>query len=142
MIQRDAMTVIGHEVRTSNENPQEIGAAWQTFMGSGAGQDIPGRVDDKVVAVYCDYEGDHTKPYTYVLGCRVGEGTEAPEGMVRRELPAGSYAHYVSKGEQPGALVQTWMSIWGAGLSRAFVCDYEIHDLSAPERIEVFVGVQ
>ena len=141
-VTREPLTVMGLAIRTSNENAHEIGALWQRFMGEGLAAGIPGRIGEATVAVYCEYESDHTAPYTFLLGCPVAPGTEALEGFESRTLPGGDYACFVAVGEQPQALMDTWGQIWNAPITRAFEADYEIHDPSTPTRVEVFVSTK
>ena len=137
-VTRDPMTVVGIEIRTSNDRAEEIGGHWQRFLGEGLAARIEGRLDEAVTAVYCEYEGDHTQPYTYLLGCRVAADAPVPDGMVRREIPGGTFARVLAEGEQPQALIQAWMGIWQAPIERRFEVDYEIHE--GGERVEIFVG--
>jgi len=139
---REVLTVIGLAIHTSNENAHEIGAVWQRFMSESLGDQIPARTDATTVAAYYEYEGDHTAPFTFLLGCPVAPGTQAPEGFARIELPAGDYARFTAEGAQPQALMQTWMEIWNADLTRAFELDYEVHDPAQADRVEIYVGTR
>ena len=54
--------------KTTNENGQagiDCGNMWQKFEKGDYSNKIPGKTGDEVFAVYHDYEGDHTKPYSY-----------------------------------------------------------------------------
>ncbi len=139
-VERDGMTLIGLEIRTSNENAHEIGAVWGRFMGGNLADAIPDRIGGNLIAVYCEYEGDHTKPYTFFLGCPVTPGAEAPEGMTTRTVPGGSFARFLAEGDMPGALMETWGAIWNAPITRSFEVDYEVHDPAMPTRAEVLIG--
>ena len=130
--------VVGLEVRAANDNLEPIGALWGRFFSDELVQQVV-PADDFVVALYCEYEGDHTQPYTYFLGRRIATGTMVPEGLARRRVPAGTFARFIAEGEQPAALVDTWQSIWGVGLERRFAVDYELHVPGGP-RVEIFVG--
>jgi len=141
IVRRDALTLIGNEIRTSNDRAHEIGEAWGRFLVGGQAEEIPGRVDASIMAVYCEYESDHTGPYTFFLGCPVEPGTQVPDGMVTRDVPAGSYALFAAEGEQPQALIDTWGRIWSADVARRFDSDYEIHRPEDPGRVDIFVGV-
>ena len=126
----------GIETRASNEDARPIGTLWGRVRQEGlfAGS-------DRIYAVYCEYEGDHTQRYTFFIGCPAPAGEETPEGFVRRTLPAGRFARFVAEGEQPAAMMQTWMKIWGLSLSRRYETDYEIHSAAEPSRVEIYVGV-
>ena len=38
-------------------------------------------MNQNLLAVYTDYEGDYTKPFTYMIGCEVSNLSTIPEGM-------------------------------------------------------------
>ncbi len=86
-----SFTVVGMARRQANDRPDQIGQQWQEFMTAGGIELIPNRLNDEVYALYTDYEDDHTKPYTMVIGCRVSEVEPLPAGLVARTVPAGSY---------------------------------------------------
>lgn len=130
--------VVGLEVRAANDNLEPIGALWGRFSTD----ELMAKVepaDDFIVALYCEYEGDHTEPYTYFLGRRIQPGTAVPEGLARRRVPAGTFAKFVAEGEQPAALIDMWQSIWGVPLERRYLVDYELHQPGG-SRVEIFVG--
>ncbi|MHC4955918.1 MAG: GyrI-like domain-containing protein [Planctomycetota bacterium] len=140
-VTRDEFELVGLETRASNDDPTPIGALWGRFFGDALMQSVV-PVDDDVVAVYCEYEGDHTKPYTFFLGRRVHAGTKVPGGLTRRSMPGGTFARFVAEGEQPAVLIQAWQSIWETPIERRFDCDYEVHPPGGGDRVEIFVGVQ
>ena len=142
IVTQPALHLIGFEIRTANDRAHEIGEHWGRFLVGGVPEEIPGRTDDTILAVYAEYEGDHTRPYTYFLGCPVAPGTETPPGMVAREVPAGRYARFVAQGEQPDALIEAWQGIWTAPLRRSFDVDYEVHRPSDPTRVEIHIGFE
>ena len=75
-IKLEAFTVVRIAVKTTNKNGQsatDIGALWQKIMGEGIIEKIPNKIDYAVYSVYTEYEGDYTKPYTTVLGCKVSD---------------------------------------------------------------------
>ena len=78
--------------KTTNENGQsaiDCGSLWQKFQEGHYIEKIPGKSDDNVLAVYHQYEGDHTRPFSYFIGCKVEAGTPAPEGMDSLVIPGG-----------------------------------------------------
>ena len=139
--QRDAIVLVGIQTQASNDRADLLGAHWQRFYAEDVAGQIPDRLGDETFAVYCEYEGDHTKPYTFFLGCPVAPSASPPEGLVRREVPGGTFACIVSEGTQPMALVDSWTHIWETELTRRFEADYEIHRADSPDRIEIYVGV-
>ena len=136
---RPALRLLGWETRASNDDPRPIGALWQRLHAEDLASQLQGRQGRTVYAVYSDYEGDHTRPYTFFLGYPVGEDAPVPEGCVARDVPAGPYARIDAVGEQPGALIEAWMGIWDSDLERTFQLDYEVHDPQTPDRVRIYV---
>lgn len=136
---RPAMHLVGLETRVGTDGPAPIGALWQRFHAEDVPGQIVGRLSRTAVAVYSDYEGDHTQPYLFFLGCETGADAPVPAGFVTRDLPAGPYARVEAVGSQPGALVQAWERIWASSIERSFQADYELHDPDTPERVVVYI---
>ena len=98
--EQTAFDVIGIEVRTNNAQEATSGGAipqqWQRLYMQGVLDQIPGRLDQSVVAVYTKYASDWNGDYNYILGARVKPGTKAPAGMVAVSVPAGKYVEFTS----------------------------------------------
>ena len=56
----------------------DCGNLWQEFVKGKYAEIIPNKLTDEILAVYHQYEGDHTKPFSYFIGCKVNADTEAP----------------------------------------------------------------
>jgi len=140
IVTREALELAGIETRASNEDPGPIGALWGRFFGDEAVGNLE-PAEDTIVAVYCEYDGDHTKPYTFFLGRRVALDAAVPEGLVRRRIEGGAFARFVAEGEQPVALIETWREIWETPLDRTYLADYEIHSAGAGRVVEIFAGI-
>ncbi len=123
--------IIGISVRTTNENNQvakDVPALWERFMVEGVIDKIPNKVDSTVYCMYTDYESDHTKPYTTILGCKVTTIENVPHGMVAKHVEAGHYGEINLQGNLLNGLVyNAWISIWNANLDRKFTTDYEVY---------------
>ncbi len=145
----ESFQVIGIAVRTTNANGQaakDIGALWGRFMGENIAAKIPNKLDQSVLSIYTNYEGDHTLPYDTILGCRVSSLEHIPEGMVGQSFEGGSHVPFVSKGDlTKGAVYETWMEIWKADLNRKYTADFEVYGEKAqnPEsaEVDIFVAV-
>jgi predicted transcriptional regulator YdeE len=122
--------VIGISVRTTNENNQaakDIGDLWGKFMGENVLGAIPNKVDNTVYSIYTDYESDHTKPYTTILGCKVQNLHAIPEGMVGKSFEGGNYVKLSAKGDlMKDLIINKWKEIWEMDLARAFTADFEV----------------
>ena len=138
--------VIGISVKTSNENFHREGAPlWEKFYRENIAEKIPNRINQNNVGVYTDYEGDYTKPYTYIVGCEVSSLDSIPEGMKGVEMSASPYAIYTAQGEFPQSMLQTWQAIWKSPMKRAYATDIEIYPAdfnpqTKPE-IKIYIGI-
>jgi predicted transcriptional regulator YdeE len=135
--------LIGIAVRTTNKNEQaagEIAELWGRFLSEKLVGKIPNKVDDTIYSLYTDYQGDHTRPYTAILGCKVTSLDEIPEGMTGRSFSGGTYLKLSAKGDlRDGIIVKKWTDIWGMDLDRAYTADFEVFGLRAqnPQDAEV-----
>lgn len=142
--------VIGIAVRTTNENNQaatDIPALWNTFFTEGIAEKIPGRTDQSVYSIYTDYEKDHTRPYTTILGCRVANLGNIPEGMVGKTIEGGTYTAFTAKGKlDEGIVYNEWVKIWNSELERTYTSDFEVYGPKAQDpanaEIDIFIAVK
>lgn len=126
----DAIDVIGITVRTSNKDDkavEDINALWQRFFEEDIAGNITDTVGQDIFAIYHDYEGDQTAPYSFTIGRRVVSTDNIPNGMIHVQVPKGQYALFPSTGPQPMALIKTWETIWSSDLDRTFHCDFELY---------------
>lgn len=150
VIEKAAITIIGIECRTSNSpeaGPQDIPKHWEKFYRECILDQIPNKTSNEVIALYCDYEGDYTKPYSLVIGCSVSSTNVIPEGMVVKTIPSGSYAVFKAMGEHPKALIETWGQIWQqADLQRTYTGDYEAYSQKffsqSPQEVDVYIAIK
>jgi predicted transcriptional regulator YdeE/GNAT superfamily N-acetyltransferase len=149
IVQKPAILVIGIDCRTSNApeaGPQDIPKLWGKFYGEDIINQIPNKISDEVIALYCDYEGDYTQPYSVVIGCPVSSIDTIPEGMVAKIIPPSSYAVFHAIGEHPKALIETWSNIWKqSSLKRTYASDFEVYGnkfvSGSPKEVEVYIGI-
>lgn len=142
--------VIGLAIRTSNENgraAKDIPALWSQFFSEGVLAKIPNRYDDTLYCIYTDYEKDHTRPYTTILGCRVHSLEEIPEGMTGLTIGGGQCQHYPLKGNlNDGLVYKQWMNIWQSPLERSFAADFEVYDHSSIDpcnaKVDIFISLR
>lgn len=127
--------VIGITVRTTNENGQaakDIGDLWGRFMREKILEAIPNKIDNSVYSIYTDYEADHTKPYTTILGCRVENLNEIPGGMTGMSFDGGNYIKLSAKGDlMKGLIASKWFEIWEMDLDRTYTADFEFFGVKA-----------
>ncbi len=135
-----AFTVLGLSARASNAAPEAIGALWGQFYAAGGAQSIAARLDDDIYSVYCEYAGDHTQPYTVVVGCSVDPDTAVPENMKKVHVDAGRFAAFPATGELPQSVIAAWAEVWKTPLERRYQADFERYENNSSAKI--YVGVQ
>ena len=134
--------IIGISVRTTNKNNKamnDIPALWDKFLSKNLIEKIPNKLSSEIYCVYTEYEKDYTKPYTALLGCKVENLNEIPEGMIGKEFKGGKYQKFIAK----GVVVQEWSKIWNSDLERKYTADFEVYGEKAqnPENAEVEIYV-
>ncbi|TZF99096.1 AraC family transcriptional regulator (plasmid) [Chryseobacterium panacisoli] len=137
--------VIGISVRTTNENEQaakDIPVLWEKMISEDILNSIPNKIDNTIYSIYTDYEKDHTKPYTTVLGCKVKNLDNIPEGMVGYSFDGGDYVKFTTKGDLSKDLViNEWLKIWEMDLGRIFTADFEIYGKKAQNPSDAEVDI-
>lgn len=142
--------IIGIALRTTNENGQsakDIPLLWQKFMTESISEQIPNKISTAIYCMYTEYETDHTKPYTTILGCKVENLDNIPLGMVGKKIPATDYQKFIAKGNlQDGIVYQEWLKIWEqTTLNRKFTSDFEIYGEKAlnpnDAEVEIFIAI-
>ncbi|PRB06179.1 AraC family transcriptional regulator [Chryseobacterium sp. MYb7] len=142
--------VIGISVRTTNENGQaakDIPVLWEKMINEDIVNSIPNKIDNTIYSIYTDYEKDHTKPYTTVLGCEVENLDDIPEGMVGYSFDGGDYLKFTVKGDVSKDLViNEWIKIWNMDLGRTFTADFEVYGKKSQNpldaEIDIFIAVK
>jgi len=132
-----SFNIIGISVRTTNENGQvgkDIPVLWGKLMGENLIPNIPNVVDANIHCIYTDYESDHTKPYTVLLGMKVSSLENIPDGMTGMSFSGGEYKTYSCEGNlEEGIVYQAWNKIWNEPIDRAYTADIEVYDASKPD---------
>ncbi len=142
--------VIGIAVRTTNENGQagkDIPVLWEKMISENILSSIPNKVDNTIYSIYTDYEKDHTKPYTTVLGCQVENLDNIPEGMTGYSFDGGDYLKFSTKGDlSKGLVINEWIKIWQMDLGRVFSADFEVYGEKAQNpsdaEVDIFIAVK
>lgn len=147
---KEGFTIVGITVRTSNENGKavkDIPALWNKFIGGDIKSKIKNRVDDTIYALYTDYEGDHTKPYTTMVGCKVKDLENIPEDLTVKIIPNNTYAKFIAKGGlTKNAVYDKWLTIWEADIDRTYTTDIEVYGEKAIDptngEVEIYIAVR
>lgn len=104
VVEKPPILLVGIQCKTSNapeQGPHDIPRLWGKFYGEDIVNQIPNKISHEVIALYCDYEGDYTQPYSVVIGCPVLSLEHIPEGMVAKTIPEGTYAVFRVTGDHP-----------------------------------------
>ncbi|MBX7145987.1 MAG: GyrI-like domain-containing protein [Alphaproteobacteria bacterium] len=131
IVEKESLTIVGISVRTTNQNGQamkDIGELWNRFIKENIKDKITNKIDDEVYSVYTDYEGDFTKPYTVIIGCKVPHTNNIPNNMQSKIIPNSTYAVFTAKGKIPEAIIDTWQTIWHEAIKRSYTNDFELYD--------------
>lgn len=149
IVSKSAFDVVGIQIKTDNSRGAEgFAPLWQRFYAENIQQQIPHKIDDEVIAIYSEYEGDHTKPFSFFIGCRVSKVDALPAHLIAKHIPAAQYALFTAKGEMPQAVGKTWIeSIWKSDLKRAWKADYEVYGArffareGKDKEVDIFIGI-
>jgi predicted transcriptional regulator YdeE len=148
-IKKDEFKLVGLKLnaKTTNENGQsgiDCGSLWQKFETENFAERIQDKLSDEIYAVYYDYEGDHTKPFSYFIGCKVKPDIQNSQDMGSLIIPAGNYYQIITKGAMPGCIARAWKNIWSSINDRAYQFDFEIYDERSKDwsnaEVEIFVS--
>ncbi|WP_394775032.1 GyrI-like domain-containing protein [Flavobacterium sp.] len=143
-------SVIGISVRTTNENGksgEDIPALWNKFMTEEIQNKIPNKVSSDLFCIYTDYEKDHTKPYTTILGCKVENLDVIPENMTGKTIETADYEQLIAKGNlTEGVVYNKWLEIWNSDLDRSFTADFEVYGEKTQNpkdaEVDIFIAIQ
>lgn len=138
---------IGLELRTNNEECSiTMPAHKDKFFKENIPSKIPNKINENILALYTDYEGDNTMPYSWILGCEVSSLDEVPEGLVEKVIPESKYAVFTTQGEFPQGLIAVWQEIWKSGLPRSFTSDFEEYrndfDPQRNPQVKVYIAIE
>ena len=125
-LERKVMT--GIRIKTTNQDGkamQDIGITWKNLFTDGIYEKIPNKVNGKTIGLYTEYEGDYTKPYTFIAGAEVSKEEQRGGEVESTIIPKGKYAKFVITGDVQNSVGQAWQEIWNMDLKRKYTCDFE-----------------
>lgn len=137
---------VGIPIHTSNATHQkDVPALWERVFQERSFEHVANRKGDLLFAVYTDYEGNYTKPYTYMVACEVSKVSSLPSELQLLTVPAQSYALFANRGPFPDSLVKSWQQIWDPKIDvlRAYATDFEVYpaDFSPEGNAEIRVYI-
>ena len=150
-VELEAITLIGLSLKTktTNANGQsgiDCGNLWQEFEKENYADKIPGKLSNEILAVYHQYEGDHTKPFCYFIGCKVKITSQIPQGLESLVIRKGAYQKIIAKGKMPDCIANAWKEIWSSDIPRAYQADFEVYDERSRDwsnaEVDIFLSVK
>lgn len=133
---------------TTNENGQcarDCEKLWSDFAAGNYFSRISDKLSNEVFAVYHNYEGDHTQPFSYFIGCKVDMDAILPSELDTLVIPEAKYQKFEAKGTMPQCVIDTWISIWNSDLPRAYQADFEVYGEKSQDwnnaEIEVYISM-
>lgn len=147
IVKLEEKVVAGIRIKTSNQNGkavQDIGETWQNLFTKGIYERIPNKVNSKTIGLYTEYEGDYTKPYTFIAGAETSQDVENNE-IVSKIIPKGKYAKFVITGDVKNAVGQAWQEIWNMDLKRKYTCDFEEYQNNLKDmqqEIHIYIAIK
>lgn len=140
--------VAGLKTRTVNSDPNmsaKIGGLWQRFFGEGVYQSIPGKLNEKTIGLYTNYENGVAGEYDVFVCSEVSDTAKLPEDLSSHIIPAGKYAKFIVRGDMQKAVAEFWMNLWAMELDRKFTSDFEEYqggsDMSDME-IHIYIALK
>ena len=128
IVELEEKVVAGIKIKTTNQNGkamQDIGITWQKLFTDGIYENILNKVNNKTIGLYTEYEGDYTKPYTFIAGAEVSREVQRGEEIESIIIPKGKYAKFIIIGDVQNSVGQAWQQIWNMNLKRKYTCDFE-----------------
>ena len=136
-IKIEEFNIIGIQVDTTNQNGQsekDMAILWQSFFNENILNKIPNKIDSTIYALYTNYKGDYTKPYTAIIGCKVHNLNQIPEGLIGKNFTTNSFLKSTAKGNIIKGLVKKqWEKIWKEDINRAYTVDFEEYTQKAED---------
>lgn len=125
------ITLVGISIRTNNEKAQsqgDIAKLWEEFFAKEILNKIQNKVSNDIYCVYTNYENDHTGNYTTFLGCEVSSISQGSLNELESlEIPADDYLKFISEGQLPNAVLETWKHIWASEYPRTYKADFDLY---------------
>lgn len=128
IVELEEKVVSGIRIKTTNQDGkaiQDIGMTWQKLFANGIYEKIPNKVNGKTIGLYTEYEGDYTRPYTFIAGAEVSQKVQIGEEIESIIIPKGKYAKFVITGDVQNSVGKAWQEIWNMDLKRKYTCDFE-----------------
>jgi len=138
------------KIKTTNADGQsniDCGDLWQEFETEKYAELIPNKLTDEILAVYHQYDGDHTLPFSYFIGCKVQpDSIVVPPGLETLTIPKGTYQKIDAKGKMPDCVANAWKEIWVSAIPRSYIMDFEVYDERSKDwsnaEVDVYLSIE
>lgn len=149
IVESEEKVVLGIKIKTTNKDGkaiQDIGITWQKLFADGIYEKMPNKVNSKTIGLYTEYEGDHTKPYTFIAGAEVSGKVQNDVELENIIIPKGKYAKFIIIGDVQNAVGQAWQEIWNMDLKRKYTCDFEEYQNNSEDmqkqEIHIYIALE
>ena len=139
IVELEEKVVTGIKIKTTNQDGkaiQDIGMTWQKLFANGIYEKIPNKINGKTIGLYTEYEGDYTRPYTFIAGAEVSQEVQIGEEIESIVIPKGKYAKFVITGDVQNSVGQAWQEIWNMDLKRKYTCDFEEYQNNSEDMLK------
>lgn len=137
--------VIGYKEHTSNADIGKIESLWQKALADERFNYMNGRVNNKMIGLYTNYESDLLAPYDFVAGCEVDQSCKPIEGLHQYIIQPGCYAKFIVKGKKLEEEVgMFWKRLWAMELERSYQSDFEEYQNFEDDKeteIHFYIGI-
>lgn len=150
IIEKSGFKVMGVSVWTLNKDgiaTDDIFQLWQRWFKEEIMDQIPGKINDDIYNVYCEYETDSEGSYKVILGNRVNSIDYVPPGLEGISIPKSKYALYHLEGKLPDVVYNTWQRIHHEkSYERRFSADFDVYNPNSYDplkaRVDIFVSIK
>lgn len=149
IVELEEKVVIGIKIKTTNQDGKaikEIGMTWQKLFADGIYESIQNKINHKTIGLYTEYEGDYTKPYTFMAGVQVTQKIETSKEIRSLVIPKGKYAKFVITGDVQKSVGEAWQEIWNMDLKRKYTCDFEEYQNNSEDmqkqEIHIYIALE
>ena len=139
IVELEEKIITGIRIKTTNQDGkamQDIGITWQKLFANGIYEKIPNKVNGKTIGLYTEYEGDYTKPYTFIAGAEVSQEIQMSEEIESIMIPKGKYAKFIITGDVQNSVGKVWQEIWNMDLKRKYTCDFEEYQNNSEDMLK------
>lgn len=149
IVELEEKVIVGIKIKTTNQDGkamEDIEKTWQKLFFERIYEKIKDKANNKTIGLYTEYEGDYTKPYTFIAGVETSSKVENNNKIVSKVIPKGKYARFVITGDVKKAVGQAWQEIWNMDLKRKYTCDFEEYQNNSKDmqkqEIHIYIAIE